>query len=60
MRCSSNSNVRIYQRIGENVFYCEKLYFEYIGNSGRILALGKALDIDIDYLMFYPSRKHAK
>ena len=60
MRYSSNSNVRIYQRISKNVFHWEKLYFEYTGNSGRILALGKALDIDIDYLMFYPSRKHAK
>ena len=44
-------------------FHCEKDHFELIGNSAYkagFLALGKALNIYIDYLMFYPSRQHVK
>ena len=45
------------------VFYWEKWNFEHIGNSvhnAEFLALGKVLDIYIEYLMFYPSRRHVK
>ena len=45
------------------VFHWQKLNFEPIGNSAHkagFLALGKALNIYIDYLMFYPSRQHVK
>ena len=45
------------------VFHWEKLNFEHIGNSvhtEEFLALGKALHIYINYLMFYASRQHVK
>ena len=41
----------------------EKLNFEHIRNSvhtAEFLALGKALNIFINDLMFYPSRQHVK
>ena len=47
----------------KHVFYWEKQNFEPIGNSAHktgFLALGKALNIHIDYLMFYISRQHVK
>ena len=47
----------------KHVFPWEKQNFEPFGNSGYkagFLALGKALNIYIDYLMFYPSRQHVK
>ena len=55
---SITSNLRIYQRIGKNVFRRKKLNFGLIGNFVPIaerLPLRKALNIYINYLMFYPS-----
>ena len=58
------SSLRIYQRIGKNMFSIgENGILEPIGNSAHTtecLALRKALNIHIDYLMFYPSRQHVK
>ena len=47
------------------VFHWEKCSFEHIGNNVHtvefwLLALGKTLDIYLDYLMFYPRRQHMK
>ena len=45
------------------VFHWEKQNFEPIGNSthkAEFLALGKARNIYIDYLMFCPSRQNVK
>ena len=45
------------------VLHWEKCNFEHIGNSvhaTEFLALGKTLNIYIDYLMFYPSKQHVK
>ena len=45
------------------VLLWEKCNFEHIGNSvhtAELLALGKILNIYIDYLMFCSSRKHVK
>ena len=44
-------------------FHWEKWNFEPIGNSvhtAEFLPLGKALNIYIDCLTFYPSRQHEK
>ena len=60
---STSSNLRIYRRIGKNVFHWEKLNFEHIGNSvytTEFLALQSALNNCIDYLMFYPNRCQIK
>ena len=61
---SYTSNLRIYQRIGKNMFSAGK---NWILNTLGILcipqnffALGKVINIYINYLMFYPSRQHAK
>ena len=48
---------------GKYVFHWEKQNFELIGNFAHkveFLALGKTLNIYIDYLMFCPSRQHVK
>ena len=45
------------------VFHWEKCNFERIGNFvhiAELLALGKALNFYINYLMFYQSRQHVK
>ena len=45
------------------VFRWEKLNFEHIGNSvhtTEFLGLEKAVNIYINYLMFYPTRQHVK
>ena len=45
------------------VFHEEKWNFEPIANSAHLvknLALGKALNIYIDYLMCYPAIQHVK
>ena len=45
------------------VFHWEKWNFGHTGNSvytAELLALGKALNIYINYLTFYPSRQHVK
>ena len=58
-----NHGLRIYLRIGKNVFHQEKLNFEHIGNyvhTTKLLALIKALNIYINYSMFYPDRLHVK
>ena len=48
----------------EKYFLQWEIYnFEHIGNSvhtTEFLALGKALNIYIDCLMFYPGRQHVK
>ena len=46
-----------------HVFHWEEWNFETITNSAltvELLALGKALNKNIDYLMYYPSRQHVK
>ena len=48
---------------GKNVFRWEELNLEHIGNSvytTEFLALGKALNIYINYSMFYQTRQHVK
>ena len=45
------------------MFSIGKMQFEHIGNSvhtTEFLALGKTLNIYIDYLMFYPNRQYVK
>ena len=59
----SITNLRIFQRIGKNMFSTAKNVILNIGNSVNtmeFLALGKALNTFINYLMFYPSRQHVK
>ena len=63
MRYSITSNLRIIKELAKHVFRWEKLNFEHIGNflhTTEFLALGKAVNIYINYLMFYPSRQHVK
>ena len=60
MRYSISSNLRI----GKSMFSTgEKLNFKQIGNSVHttgFLAMGKTVNICINYLMFYPSRQDVK
>ena len=47
----------------EYVFHWKKWNFEHIMNSAHtagLLALGKAQNKNIDYLMYYPSSQHVK
>ena len=63
MRYCITSNLRIYQRIGKICFPLTKIefstYLEFCAYH-RIFALGKAVNIYINYLMFYASRQHVK
>ena len=55
--------LRIYQWIAKNVFSIAKSEFEPIMNSAHtadLLALGKTLNKNINYLMYYQSRQHVK
>ena len=59
-----SSTLRIYQTIGKNMFSAGKNgilnTLEILRLLQNFLALGKSLNIYINYLMFYPSRQHAK
>ena len=47
----------------EKYFLWGKCNFEHIANSAHTagcLALGRVLNIHIDYLMFYSSKRHVK
>ena len=62
-----NFKLNIMNEIKKNwekcVFHWEERNFEHIGNSvltADFLALGKALNIYIDSLIFCPSRQHVK
>ena len=47
----------------KSVFPYKKCNFEHIENSvhtTKFFSLGKALNIFIDYFMFYPDRQHVK
>ena len=49
--------------LGKHVFHWEKWNFEPIANSAHtteIVVLRKVLNIYIDHLLFYPSRKHVR
>ena len=58
------SNLRIFQRIGKNMFSARKNWIlKNIGDSvltTENLALEKAVNIYINYLKFYPSKQHVK
>ena len=63
VRYSITSNLRIYQKFGKNMFSLGKMkpwtHWEFCSYC-KSLSLGKALNIYINYLMFYPSRQHIK
>ena len=63
MRYFITSNLSIYQRIGKICFPLTKIefstYLELV-HTTEFLALGKAVNIYINYLMFYASRQHVK
>ena len=64
MKYSNNSNCKkLSMNWQKYVFPWEKWNFELIANSthiAQLMALGKALNIYIDHLMFSPSRQYVK
>ena len=51
------------KEFGKICFLWENLNFERIGNfvhTTEFLELGKAVNIHINYLIFYPNRQHVK